>query len=126
MKTRFFVVVLMVAVVGFSSCGNKPEDPKSSDNSIKEFKVDGKKYEIKGTDITYLYPKKDVNDWGDMPKSTIKAEITLTHSKAKVVSGEQLNFSGLGTDGGTVGTVEVKAEDGTPKSYTVKVTKGTF
>ena len=128
MKTRFFAVVLMVAVVGFSACGGGKE--KSDNNKIETFKVSNTTYTVSSSEITHLYSKtpptgtQTEGTWSDLPKAKITAIITLEDSKAKVVDGtDELDFTGL-VDSGTVGTVKVKAENGDVKSYLVKVTKG--
>ena len=130
MKTRFFVVVLMVAVVGFAACsGNKEKDPppvKSDNNNVKEFAVKGVKYEVKANEIVYIYPKSDANQWSTLPTGVQDATVTLEDSKAKTNPlTVQVDFAKVGAAGtaATVCTFKVISESGKEKEYTVKVTK---
>lgn len=90
----------------------KAETPaKSSDATLKSITVGGKKYNNPGTNIT----ANSVN----AETSSIKIEAQTNDSKAKV--------TGTGTKDLVTGTnkftLKVTAENGSTKSYTVKVTK---
>ena len=128
MKTRFFVVVLLAAVVGIGACGKKKV--KSEVNTIKSFIVNGKTYQINGTDISYIYAKVPAGGaWTDLPSGKVTPEISLTDNKATVTdSNIELDFSTLGAGEGvtTMREYTVKAENGDTKKYTVKVTKGSL
>ena len=121
MKTKFFVVALMVAVVGFGACGGGKD--KSDDNNITGFVVGTTTYQVGASVITGTYSKTGENNWPDLPTGSATPTITLSHSKAKHDS-PTLNFGSLGVDGGNVGTVTVTAENGDKKTYTVTVVKG--
>ena len=130
MKTRFFLVVLMVAVVGFAACGGdkekEKEKPKSDNNNVKEFAVDGVKYEVKANEIVYIYPKQSAGTWNTFPTGKKNATVTLEDSKAKFnPSPVEVDFGKVGDPGtaGTVATFKVTSESGKEKEYTVKVTK---
>jgi len=126
MKTKFFVVALLVALVGFGACGKKKE--KSPVNTIKSFIVNGKEYVVGTSDIAYIYPKVPAGGaWVDLPTGKVTPEITLTDKKATVTDQNiELDFSTLGANEGvhTMRTYTVNAENGETKTYTVKVTKG--
>ena len=130
MKMRFFVVVLMVAVVGFAACGPKPPAPEKSNNTdIAKFMVGSIEYtDIKASgEILYTYPKTGTNAWASLPTGKNEpATITLEDSKAKTdPSSVTLDFTKVGEAGtaGTVGSFDVISESGKKKTYTVKVTK---
>lgn len=84
---------------------------KSSDATLKSITVAGKKYNSPNTNITANSVSADT--------SSIKIEAQTNDSKAKV--------SGTGTKELVTGTnkftLKVTAEDGSTKSYTIKVTK---
>ena len=123
MKTKFFVVVLMVAVVGFAACGPKPEN-KSDDNNIKTFSVNNVPYEVKGTDIKCIYEKVSENTWKDLPKTAVEPKIELSHSKATIdpPASTKIDFN----KDGEVATYTVTAENGAKKTYKVNVTRSPF
>ena len=126
MKTRFFVVALLMAAVTFSACPSK----KSSENTIAEFKVNGVRYTVAndpGT-ITHFYPKTPptggatVGTWPTRPDSwpTVSSsivEVVPTSPKATHNLPSTLNFS-------SPVTFTVTAENGDPKTFTITVTSG--
>lgn len=89
----------------------KPVVTKSSDASLKSITVGGKKYNNPNTTTTANNVSADI--------SSIKIEAQANDSKAKI--------AGTGTKELITGTnrftIKVTAEDGSTKSYTVKVTK---
>ena len=84
---------------------------KSSDATLKSITVGGKKYNNPNTTITANSVSADI--------SSIKIEAQTNNSKAKV--------TGTGTKDLVTGTnkftLKVTAEDGSTKSYTIKITK---
>ena len=126
MKTRFFVVVLMVAVVGFGSCGGKDKE-KSDNNNITKFVVNNVEYkDIQANgDILHIYEKTGANTWSGMPNASATAQITLSDDKAKTdPASVTLDFSQVEIGkASVVGSFDVIAENGKAKTYTVKVTK---
>lgn len=91
--------------------GGSSTQAKSSDATLKSITVGGKKYNNPGTNITANSVSSDT--------SSIKIEAQTNDSKAKV--------TGTGTKDLVTGTnkftLKVTAENGSTKSYTVKVTK---
>jgi len=118
MKKSFILSVLFVAIVaGLSACGGKE---KSGDNNIREFWVGGVKYQITGTNITYLYPKTDRNTWTGlvtMPATPSKVVLSpgATLDPPETVAQDFLKEGGV--------TYTVTAENGDTKTYTVKAEK---
>jgi len=129
MKTRLFVVALMVVVAGFGACKKPaPDVVKSGDNTIKSFTVKGKAYVVGDSDITCIYPKvPGGGSWEGLPTAKETPDIQLNDKNATVTdANKELDFSALGAGEGTstMRTYTVKAENGATKTYTVKVTKG--
>jgi len=124
MKTRLYVVALMIAVIGLSGCPTKP--PKSDNNNVKELTVNGVKYDPSNSDFVKIYQKTGADTWKDMPSgSSVPAIITLSDKTAKLdPANVTLDFSKLVLGSvTTVGSFKVIAENGDTKTYTVKVTK---
>ena len=110
---KYLIIALLAIVAGFSACGNKV---KSSEKDILEFWVGDVKYNINGTNITYLYTKASENSWDgwiSMPAAPSKVEFSPGASIEPPVTDRQ-NFEN---------EVEytVTAEDGSTKTYKVKV-----
>jgi len=128
MKTRFFVIVLMVAVVGFGSCGKKKE--QSSVNTIKSFTVQGVAYDVGASDITHIYAKVPTGgSWTGLPPTAVTPDIVLDDKNATITDENmELDFTKLGAGEGetTMRSYTVKAENGDTKTYSVKVTKGSL
>ena len=120
MKRVFVLSVLAVALMaGFSACGKK----KSSENSIREFWVGDVRYQITGTNISYLYPKTDRDTWTGI--------VTMPVAPSKVVlsPGATIDPPATATqdffqEGGVKYTV--KAENGDTKVYTVLAQKDPY
>jgi len=131
MKTRLFVIALMVVVAGFGACKKPGPDPvKSSDNQITKFEVSGVSYDINQStgDITKIYDKVPAGGaWNGLPAAKVKPTITYAAKATIDPVDAELDFTKLpaGEGSGTLQTYTVTAEDGkTKKTYTVKVTKG--
>lgn len=119
MKTRLFVVALLVAVVGFGGCKKDPK--KSSECDILEFKLNGVEYQKNGTTFSKMFGKSDALTWDTgCPTTPAKPEIRLS-PKAKIVGTPNedtlIGFDGLNENFSV--TYKVEAEDGTPQNWTV-------
>ena len=119
MKKSFIISVLLVAfVAGFNACGKKE---KSSEKDILEFWVGNVKYNIEGTNITYLYPKFDENQWTGwvaMPAAPSKVELSSGASINPPITEKRDFEAGV--------TYTVTAEDGSQKTYKVKAEKPAY
>ena len=110
MKKLFIFSALLVAFIGFSTCGGK-KDKESSDTGIISFKVGTDEWlPGGGIDFTCAYQK-------GTNVSNLTPIIKLSHSKAKYVPTGSVDFS----DNRTV-TFTVTAENGSTKDYTAKAT----
>ena len=116
MKTKYFVIVLLSAAVGFGGCGKKKE--KSSEKAILEFWVNNVQYSISGTNITYLYPKVSENTWTGYPG------MPVAPSKVVLSPGATLDPPATTPrDFETGQTYTVTAENGSKQTYKVQVQK---
>jgi len=116
MKSKYLVIALLATVSVLVSCGSKKE--KSSEKAILEFWVGDVKYQISGTNITYLYPKTVENTWTGwvaMPvapsKVVLSAGATIDPPATAARNFEQEQ------------TYTVTAEDGSKQTYKVKADK---
>jgi hypothetical protein len=104
-------VVLLCSTMFFASC--KKDEPKSAACEIMLFSVDGKTWDISGTNITRTYPSETVES-PLTPAINISPGATINPP-----TGEAQNFF---TEQGV--TYTVTAEDGvTKKTYTAKATR---
>ena len=103
MKSRFFAIVLLLAViaVGFGACGGK--EKKSSAKDITAFSEGGVTWTIDGTTITGNYPKGKV-------VTSLTPSVTVSDKADYEPKGPQ-NFTNSVT-------YTVTAEDGSTKAYT--------
>ena len=113
MKKSFIISVLLVVfAVGFTSCKKE----KSSDKDILEFWVGNVKYNIEGTNISWIYPKTSENVWTGwvaMPAAPSKVELSPGASINPPISTKQDFEAGV--------TYTITAEDGSQKTYKVMV-----
>ena len=127
MKTRMFVITLLVAVVGFSACKEKVK--KSSENEISTFVVNGVSYDINPNTgvISKFYaktapvPPATEGTWAGLPPNwpTSKATVTLKDTKAKMNPDPNVTDINLENT-----TIVVTAENGDTKTYRVQAEKG--
>jgi len=120
MKMRLLAIALVSVMVGLGSCGGKKD--KSKENEIVTFKVGTVDYQINHATglITHLYKKTGENTWPGLPSGWPKttAVVTLKDLKARISPDPNVTPINLENDSFTV-----TAEDGTPKTYTVKATR---
>jgi len=113
MKTKYLAIALLAIVAGFGSC--KKNKDKNSEKAILEFWVNDVKYQISGTNITYLYPKVSENTWAGMPTGAVAP------SKVVLSSGATLDPPATtARDFMQEQTYTVIAEDGSRQMYKVK------
>ena len=118
MKKSFIFSVLLVAiVVGFSACGGKD---KSGENNIREFWVGDVRYQISGTNITYIYPKVDRDSWTGLPSMPI-APSRVVIADGATIDPPVTAAQDFLKEGGVRYTVT--AENGDTRTYTVKAEK---
>ena len=119
MKSRLFIVALLVCVIGFSGCPGSKE--KSSEKAISVFKVNGKQYQVNENanpkTINFKYDKLSAGTWDGMPSSAMAPDITWNGAKIEPEPSVAQNFH---IEGFTVKYKET-AEDGTFVEYTVIV-----
>ena len=112
MKTKFLTVLLLTAVIGFTSC---PPKEKSSEKAILAFWVNNVEYNISGTNITHLYPKPSENTW------TGWVSMPVAPSKVTLSPGATLDPPATTPrDFLQEQTYTVTAEDGSTQVYKVK------
>ena len=120
MKTRFFLVAMMVAVVGFGACGGGKA--KSDKCELLEISISNVKLtQQSGNVFTHLFEKTDENKWtgwaGGNPKA-IGATSYEISPKATITPDPK-----VAQDYETGVTFTVTAEDGvTKKTFTAKIT----
>ena len=115
MKTKYFIVVMLSASVGLCGCGKKN---KSNEKAITEFWVGNAQYQIKGTNITYLYPKVTAGTW------TGWVEMPVAPSKVTLSPGATIDPPvSTARDFMQEQTYTVTAEDGSTQVYKVKAEK---
>ena len=128
MKTRFFTVALLVAVVGLSGCGKTKE--KSNENEIATFQLGPSSivWDINHSNgnISATFPKTQLSPpasepgWAGWPTGSMAtATVTLKHPKAKMEPDPTTTPINIEN-----GSFKVIAEDGSPKTYNVRAQKG--
>ena len=115
MRTKYFVVVLLAAVVAFGACGKK----KSDQCELLTVRIDGETYTLSGSTFAKLYPKDcPSGSHPSLPSWPQRAEVTF--SKGATITPDinvQRNYE-------TGVEFTVTAEDGkTTKKFTIKADK---
>ena len=116
MKTRFFVIVLLAAVVGFGAC---KKEKKSNKCELLEITIGGQSIGKNGTTFFHVFPKTNANTWGTWNGGNIGASDYKISDKASITPDPK---SSLNYEAGV--TFTVTAEDGTTKPFTVQIEKG--
>ena len=110
MKKLFIFSVLVIVAAGFMSCKKE----KSSEKDIIEFWVGDVQYNINGTNIYHLYPKRSKDVWTGWVSMPVAPKIALSpKADIKPSKTDPQNF-----ENEVVYTVT--AEDGSTKIYKVK------
>ena len=115
MKKSFIISVLLV---GFAVCFTSCKKEKSSEKAILEFWVGNVKYNVEGTNISWIYSKVSENvwtGWVTMPAAPSKVELSPGASIKPPITEKQDFEAGV--------TYTVTAEDGSQQTYKVKVEK---
>ena len=112
-NSKYLIIVFVALVAGFNACGSKE---KSSENDILEFWVGNVEYSIKGTNITYLYPKSNEDTW------TGWVSMPVAPSKVRLSPGATIHPPTTATQNfENEVSYTVTAEDGSHQTYKVKV-----